>query len=85
MKYIDESQEISISKYPSEIQVYLNKMEKLNGVETFDYFDLSDGLEIFLKPFLEEGTINQEDVVKLAIRYSYTLDQIERVKGVRLF
>ena len=85
MKYIDESQEISILKYPLEIQDYLNRMEKLDGVETFDYFDLSDGLEKFLEPFLEEGIINQDDVMKLAIRYSYTLEQIEMVKGVRLF
>lgn len=85
MKYIDESQEINISKYPSEIQDYLNRMEEYNGIETFDYFDLSDGLEKFLELFLEKEIINQEDVMKLAIRYSYTLEQIERVKGVRLF
>ena len=85
MKYIDQTEVVNIREYPEKIQEYLNKMESLDGVETAEYFDLSDGLESFLEPFLENRDIAKLDVMKMVVRYSYTLDQIERVKGIRLF
>ena len=85
MKYIDQSQDVNINGYPREIQEYLEHMEELDGAETEEHFDLSDGLESFLEPFVKNNVITHEDLMKIVIRYSYTLDQIESVKGIRLF
>lgn len=83
--YIDETQKVDIYKYPEEVQGYLKRLEELDGVESEEYFDKSDALEKILRPYAEAGKITERQLKEAVIRYSYTLDQIEHIKGIRLF